>query len=184
MKKKALIPLILCLAFAVVLTGCSGGNSGDSSKSKSNEPEAANIGDVINVETSYGDLNITVEGFEANSSLTEQERQSVSTWSADDIFCALLLTVENVSYEDTKTYPSDTIRLNKYSYLLVDGAAIEPLSSAFPYGNRTTALGGCVNNFPVGKNGKVAIPYCVTNVPETVVARVGDYEVTIPVSHV
>lgn len=180
MKKKMLIPLALCLVCAVALVGCSGGSS---EKSKSSEPQTANVSDVISVETNYGDLNITVEGFETNSALTAECRNTGGTWfSQDGTFCALLLTLENVSYKDTNT-SSNSLNLSRYSYLLVDGAAIEPLTSGFPYENRTTAFAGYVDNFPVGKNGKVAIPFCVVDVPETVVAKIGDYQVTIPVSH-
>lgn len=178
--------VLLCACFAVALAFALAGCAGNQQSQQEKQPEeqkTASVGDEIQVQTKYGDLNVTVEGFETDQATTEQYREYGDTWfDKDGTFCALTMTVENVSYENNDVTPADTLPLGNYVAALDDGAEMEPLNTGNAYGTYTNALNGYLNDFPTGKKAKVALTYCLTDVPSQITAKVGDTEVTMDVT--
>lgn len=179
-KAKVLLCACFALAMALALVGCGGQQK---EEQQPEEQKTANVGDEVQVQTKYGDLNVTVTGFETDKATTDQYRQYGGSWfDKDGTFCALTMTVENASYENRDITPSDTVPLGNYVAALEDGAEIEPLDTGIDYGTYTNALNGYLNDFPTGKKAKVALTYCLTEVPSQVTVKVGDTEVTVDVT--
>lgn len=172
---------VLCAALAFGVVGCGQSSTQQGSgtqEQQTQEQKTASIGDTIEVQTKYGDLAVTVEGFETNSAYTE-EYQDRTWFGSGNTFCALLLTVENKSYQSGS---SNAVKIGDYISATIDGASIAPLDTGNPYDSYTNALNGWLNEFPTGSKVKCVLTYALRDVPTQVVAKVGDTEVTMDVT--
>lgn len=180
-KLKALACAAFALAMVLALAGC--GSQQQGQQQAQEEQKTANVGDEVQVQTKYGDLNVTVTGFETDKATTDQYRKIGGSWfDKDGTFAALTMTVENVSYENKDVTPADTLPIGNYVAALEDGAEMKPLDTGESYGTYTNALNGYLQDFPAGKKAKVALSYCLTDVPSQVTVKVGDTEVTVDVA--
>ena len=141
-------------------------------------PAAASIGDEIPVSTKYGNLKVTVEGFETSADMTANSFSD--TLTEGDMLGLLLLLVENVSYEDQ--YNQNSIALAPDVYVKdPSGVTLNPLSSSTDYGKYRGAAGGYAE-LPVGQKARIAVFYDVSPDMESVTVVAGNTSVDVPVA--
>lgn len=142
----------------------------------SGQPAELNPGDVVTVGGKYGELKLTVDGFELNDTI--RDRYGNDEVGADNTIGILYLTVENVSYDDS--YNPGYVSLDSEVYLQdPDGVTLNPLSSGFGIGQYASAPGAffyCAK----GQKVRVAVEYVVPKNVESVVLVAQDAKVTIP----
>ena len=177
-------------ALALTLAGCGGNSSQQSNDAKQDqaqeqtqqqEKKTANVGEEVTVQTEYGDLAITVEGFETNAQMTEQYKD-YSWFGSGNTFGALLFTIENKSYDNTNMSPKGTVPLASYMTVMVDGASVTQLNSGNTYSSYENLLSSYMKDFTAGSKKKCAYTYALPTVPSQVVVKAGDTEITVPVT--
>ena len=186
MKKKLLLSAIVAV-FAFSLVGCSSQSPDDQDSSTSEqsqevsqeqETKTASIGESIPLTSDYGDLNITVDGFEISEEMTDQFVQYGDVSEGNKVGL-LLLVVENVSYSDPY---NDGIVLDPSVYVNdEDGISISVMSSSLDYGKYTGAAGGFAPDINEGQSKRFALLYQVDPEMENAEVHVADVIVDCPV---
>ncbi|MFU0811954.1 MAG: hypothetical protein ACFWTL_09935 [Atopobium sp.] len=148
-------------AAVALLPGCSAqpSQSSQSTQKESDGPAEKSIGDVLAVTTKKGDVNVTVNGFDISQSLTE-ENQKYKLIDADHAWGILMLTVENVSYEDENN--PGWILLDDYVLHVkdTDGVSLAPLHTGQAYGDYEASGAGAIE-CDQGEKIRVAVCYSV-----------------------
>lgn len=184
MKKKLLIA-VLVAAMAFVLCGCSQPNSQNDNSDKGQEVnqkqeiQTAKVGESISLTSDYGDMNITVDGFEISDEMTDQFLQYGDVSEGNKVGL-LLLVVENVSYSDPY---NDGILLDPTVYVNdEEGISLTVMNSSLNYGKYMGAAGGFAPGINEGQSKRVAILYQVDPEIENVEVHVADTVVDCPVT--
>ena len=142
-------------ATVTLLSGCS---SQSAQTQHTEEPVEKSVGDEFSVSTKKGDVNITVDGFEISQALTD-EFHSYTQIDADHSCGVLMLTVENVSYED-KSNPG-WVYLDYVLHVKdTDGVSLSPMSTGDVYGDYEATAGGVIE-CDQGEKVRVAVCYSV-----------------------
>jgi hypothetical protein len=144
-------------AAVVLLPGCSA-QSSQSGQKESDGPAEKSIGDELAVSTKKGDVNVTVNGFVINQALTT-EFQNYTQIDANHACGVLMLTVENVSYED-KSNPGWILLDNMLHVKDTDGVSLSPMSTGDAYGDYEASAGGVIE-CDQGEKVRVAICFSV-----------------------
>ena len=154
-------------------------------KEKEQEQEQekiANIDEEVSAATKYGDLKITVKGFETSDDIRGLYTGEYSTDKVSDTQTvgALLLLLENVSYKDQ--YNPDDIDLQQAITVKdADGISLSPLNSASDYGQYKAAAGAFLS-CKVGEKKRAAVYYIVEKSMETATVMIGKTKVACPVT--
>nr|DAV41136.1 MAG TPA: hypothetical protein [Caudoviricetes sp.] len=184
-----------CIALA---TGCKGAQPEESSKKKEDqsnkessttevkdnkkaeeEEKTAAIDEEIAVKTTFGDLKITVKGFETSDTLREQYNYNGNI-KDDETIGTLLLLLENVSYKDQ--YNPDLVSLGEVITVKdADGISIHALNSASDYGKYEGAAGGSLT-CKVDEKKRVAIFYLISKSMTTATVFVNKTKIEVPVT--
>ena len=152
---------------------------------KPKEPEqekTANIDEEVSATTKYGDIKITVKGFETSDDIRERYTGEYSTDKVSDTQTvgALLMLLENVSYKDQ--YNPDDIDLQQAMTVKdADGISLSPLNSAADYGQYEAAAGAFLS-CKVGEKKRAAVYYIVEKSMETATVMIGKTKVACPVT--
>lgn len=179
MKKVAVIALALTLSLCMF--GCGQQSASDNSETGNPEPTEANnktakVGETIPVTTKYGDLEITVNGFEISDYMTDQFARYDQVKDGLNVGL-LLLTVKNVSYQ----YNDDYVSLSTDVYVNDgNGVSMTPMSSSLDYGEYKGAAGAYFE-CREGQSVYVAVLYQLDPSTTEVVANIGGTQVTVPV---
>jgi hypothetical protein len=148
-------------AAAALLPGCSAQTAqpAQSAQEESDGPAEKSIGDELAVSTKKGDVNVTVNGFDISQSLTA-DFQKYTQIDAEHACGVLMLTVENVSYED-KDNPG-WILLDNYVLHVKDteGVSLAPMHTGQAYGDYEASGAGAVE-CDQGEKVRVAVCYSV-----------------------
>ena len=140
--------------------------------SENSDLQSANLGDSIAVSTDKGDYNVVVNGFSTSKKMTE-EKAKQSDLSDGEATGLLLLTVENVSYNDADI--SDSIELEPdVSVVDSEGVTLHAENWSLDYGKYDGAAGGYVLNVKQGQTKRVAVFYSVDASETTVDIVVGN----------
>lgn len=152
-------------------------------KPKEKEQEkTANIDEEVSATTKYGDIKITVKGFETSDDIRERYTGEYSTDKVSDTQTvgALLMLLENVSYKDQ--YNPDDIDLQQAMTVKdADGISLSPLNSAADYGQYEAAAGAFLS-CKVGEKKRAAVYYIVEKSMETATVMIGKTKVACPVT--
>ena len=152
---------------------------------KPKEPEqekTANIDEEVSATTEFGDIKLTVKGFETSDDIRGLYTGEYSTDKVSDTQTvgALLLLLENVSYKDQ--YNPDRVDLKQVLIVKdADGISLSPLNSAADYGQYEAAAGA----FPsckVGEKKRVVVYYIVEKSMETATVMIDKTKVACPVT--
>ena len=175
MKKKLLLTALVAV-MAFVLCGCSQSNSQNDNSDKGQEEnqkqeiQTAEVGESIPITSEYGDISITVDGFEISDEMTDQFSQ----------YGLLLLVVENVSYSDPY---NDGILLDPTVYVNdEEGISLTVMNSSLDYGEYMGAAGGFAPGVNEGQSKRVAILYQVDPEMENAEVHVDNVVVDCPVT--
>ena len=184
MKKRLLITVFVAV-MAFALCGCSQSNnqSNDSEQTQEvnqeQEIQTAKVGESISLTSDYGDMNITVDGFEISDEMTDQFSQYGDVSEGNKVGL-LLLVVENVSYSDPY---NDGILLDPTVYVNdEEGISLTVMNSSLDYGEYMGAAGGFVPGVNEGQSKRVAILYQVDPEMENAEVHVADTVVDCPVT--
>lgn len=140
--------------------------------SENSDLQSANLGDSIAVSTDKGDYNVVVNGFSTSKKMTE-EKAKQGDLSDGEATGLLLLTVENVSYNDADI--SDSIELEPdVSVVDSEGVTLHAENWSLDYGKYDGAAGGYVLNVKQGQTKRVAVFYSVDASETTVDIVVGN----------
>lgn len=140
--------------------------------SENSDLQSANLGDSIAVSTDKGDYNVVVNGFSTSKKMTE-EKAKQGDLSDGEATGLLLLTVENVSYNDADI--SDSIELEPdVSVVDSEGVTLYAENWSLDYGKYDGAAGGYVLNVKQGQTKRVAVFYSVDASETTVDVVVGN----------
>ncbi len=140
--------------------------------SENSDLQSANLGDSIAVSTDKGDYNVVVNGFSTSKKMTE-EKAKQGDLSDGEATGLLLLTVENVSYNDADI--SGSIELEPdVSVVDSEGVTLHAENWSLDYGKYDGAAGGYVLNVKQGQTKRVAVFYSVDASETTVDVVVGN----------
>lgn len=140
------------------------------------DDKTASVGDEIVIDSVYGEVKVTVDGFELSEGMRARYARGTNIRDSRTIG-VLLLKIENVSYSNP--YGDNYISLNGIMRLKDgDGITLTEMSSTYEYGEYKGA-GGPHFDLPKGDTGKFAMFYIVSRDTDTVTLAIGD--VTIPV---
>lgn len=150
--------------------------SKEATPEKKEEPTPANIGDEISVSTEYGDLKVTVEGLDRSKSLYDTINYDGSVPAGQSIY-ALRLIVKNVSYNDS--YNKGFVDLNNALRLEdADGITVNPMSSAYEYGEYSL-FAGAFGELAEGQTVRAVIEYQSSADLSNATVLVGDSAVSV-----
>lgn len=136
------------------------------------------VGGVIDVETEYGSLEITVDKFVVRDGLTESRIESGHT-ASDEAVGHLDLTVSNISYQKE----NGKVDLSKCMKVKDDeGFTLKPMNLGWDAGVYSSAAGGHFE-CPIGEKMKIAVFYTIPSNCSSLRIEVGDYYVEVPVGH-
>ena len=148
------------------------GKKSTSTSSENSDLQNANLGDSIAVSTNKGDYNVVVNGFSTSKKMTEEKARQDGS-SEGEAIGLLLLTVENVSYNDTDI--TDSIELEPdVSVVDSEGVTLHAEDWSLDYGKYDGAAGGYAHNVKQGQTKRVAVFYSVDASETTVDVVVGN----------
>lgn len=157
-------------ATVTLLSGCS---SQSAQTQHTEEPVEKSVGDEFSVSTKKGDVNITVDGFEISQALTD-EFHSYTQIDADHSCGVLMLTLENVSYEDSSIGIDGYVDLDKVMSIRdPEGVSLAPISTGDVYGDYEASAGGYIE-CAEGEKVRVAVCYSVDPSLESIDAVMSD----------
>lgn len=144
--------VVIASAVVALLPGCSSQPTQPQQEDGATEKA---VGDEISVSTKNGDVNITVDGFDISQALTD-EFHGYTQIDAEHVCGVLMLTVENVSYED-KSNPGWVLLDHVVHVKDADGVSLSPMSTGDVYGDYEASAGGVIE---CDKNEKVRVAVC------------------------
>ena len=179
-------------AGAIGLTGCgTSGQEPSGSAKQEKKPKAkkkavrktANVGDAVEVKSKLGKLTITVEGCDASQSLTQQYQDGSEEIADGNVVCALMLIVGNESVKDPDGNDGFDYTQAGIDFTTPDGVSVSPFSSGSDYKGYACALGGWMNA-QNGQTDREAVFFQVPDSTQEIIAKLGDTDVTVPITRV
>lgn len=179
-------------AGAIGLTGCgTSGQEPSGSAKQEKKPKAkkkavrktANVGDAVEVKSKLGKLTITVEGCDASQSLTQQYQDGSEEIADGNVVCALMLIVGNESVKDPDGNDGFEYTQAGIDFTTPDGVSVSPFSSGSDYKGYACALGGWMNA-QKGQTDREAVFFQVPDSTQEIIAKLGDTDVTVPITRV
>lgn len=179
-------------AGAIGLAGCgTNGQEPSGSAKQEKKPKAkkkavrktANVGDTVEVKSKLGKLTITVEGCDASQSLTQQYQDGSEEIADGNVVCALMLIVGNESVKDPNGNNGFDYTQAGIDFTTPDGVSVTPFSSGYDYKGYGDALAGYMLANK-GQTDREAVFFQVPNSTQEIIAKLGDTDVTVPITRV
>lgn len=179
-------------AGAIGLAGCgTSGQEPSGSAKQEKKPKAkkkavrktANVGDAVEVKSKLGKLTITVEGCDASQSLTQQYQGGSEEIADGNVVCALMLIVGNESVEDPDGNDGFEYTQAGIDFTTPDGVSVTPFSSGYDYKGYGDALAGYMLANK-GQTDREAVFFQVPDSTQEIIAKLGDTDVTVPITRV
>lgn len=179
-------------ASAIGLAGCgTSGQEPSGSAKQEKKPKAkkkavrktANVGDAVEVKSKLGKLTITVEGCDASQSLTQQYQGGSEEIADGNVVCALMLIVGNESVEDPDGNDGFDYTQAGIDFTTPDGVSVTPFSSGYDYKGYGDALAGYMLANK-GRTDREAVFFQVPDSTQEIIAKLGDTDVTVPITRV
>ena len=179
-------------AGAIGLAGCGTSEQEPSGSAKQEKkPKAkkkvvrktANVGDAVEVKSKLGKLTITVEGCDASQSLTQQYQGGSEEIADGNVVCALMLIVGNESVEDPDGNDGFNYTQAGIDFTTPDGVSVTPFSSGYDYKGYGDALAGYMLANK-GQTDREAVFFQVPDSTQEIIAKLGDTDVTVPITRV
>lgn len=179
-------------AGAIGLAGCgTSGQEPSGSAKQEKKPKAkkkavrktANVGDAVEVKSKLGKLTITVEGCDASQSLTQQYQGGSEEIADGNVVCALMLIVGNESVEDPDGNDGFNYNQAGIDFTTPDGVSVTPFSSGYDYKGYGDALAGYMLANK-GLTDREAVFFQVPDSTQEIIAKLGDTDVTVPITRV
>lgn len=190
LSRKAFIAMVA--AGAIGLAGCgTSGQEPSGSAKQEKKPKAkkkavrktANAGDAVEVKSKLGKLTITVEGCDASQSLTQQYQDGSEEIADGNVVCALMLIVGNESVKDPNGNNGFDYTQAGIDFTTPDGVSVTPFSSGYDYKGYGDALAGYMLANK-GQTDREAVFFQVPNSTQEIIAKLGDTDVTVPITRV
>lgn len=190
LSRRAFIATVAAGAIGLAGCGTSGQETSGSAKQEK-KPKAkkktvrktANVGDAVKVESKLGKLTITVEGCDASQSLTQSYMDGSEEIADGNVVCALMLIVGNESVKDPDGNDGFDYMQAGIDFTTPDGVSVSPFSSGSDYKGYACALGGWMNA-QKGQTDREAVFFQVPDSTQEIVAKLGDTDVTVPITRV
>jgi|GEM_PF-2129111 len=179
-------------AGAIGLAGCgTSGQEPSGSAKQEKKPKAkkkavrktANVGDAVEVKSKLGKLTITVEGCDASQSLTQQYQDGSEEIADGNVVCALMLIVGNESVKDPDGNDGFDYTQAGIDFTTPDGVSVTPFSSGYDYKGYGDALAGYMLANK-GQTDREAVFFQVPDSTQEIIAKLGDTDVTVPITRV
>lgn len=179
-------------AGAIGLAGCgTSGQEPSGSAKQEKKPKAkkkavrktANVGDAVEVKSKLGKLTITVEGCDASQSLTQKYQGGSEEIADSNVVCALMLIVGNESVEDPDGNDGFNYTQAGIDFTTPDGVSVTPFSSGYDYKGYGDALAGYMLANK-GQTDREAVFFQVPDSTQEIIAKLGDTDVTVPITRV
>lgn len=179
-------------AGAIGLAGCgTSGQEPSGSAKKEKKPKAkkkavrktANVGDAVEVKSKLGKLTITVEGCDASQSLTQQYQGGSEEIADGNVVCALMLIVGNESVKDPDGNDGFEYTQAGIDFTTPDGVSVTPFCSGYDYRGYGDALAGYMLANK-GQTDREAVFFQVPDSTQEIIAKLGDTDVTVPITRV
>lgn len=179
-------------AGAIGLAGCgTSGQEPSGSVKQEKKPKAkkkavrktANVGDAVEVKSKLGKLTITVEGCDASQSLTQQYQGGSEEIADGNVVCALMLIVGNESVIDPDGNDGFNYTQAGIDFTTPDGVSVTPFSSGYDYKGYGDALAGYMLANK-GQTDREAVFFQVPDSTQEIIAKLGDTDVTVPITRV
>lgn len=179
-------------AGAIGLTGCgTSGQEPSGSAKQEKKPKAkkeavrktANVGDAVKVESKLGKLTVTVDGCDASQSLTQSYMDGSEEIADGNVVCTLMLIVGNESVKDPDGNDGFDYTQAGIDFTTPDGVSVSPFSSGSDYKGYACALGGWMNA-QKGQTDREAVFFQVPDSTQAIIAKLGDTDVTVPITRV
>lgn len=179
-------------AGAIGLAGCgTNGQEPSGSAKQEKKPKAkkkavrktANVGDAVEVKSKLGKLTITVEGCDASQSLTQQYQDGSEEIADGNVVCALMLIVGNESVKDPNGNNGFDYIQAGIDFTTPDGVSVTPFSSGYGYKGYGDALAGYMLANK-GQTDREAVFFQVPDSTQEIIAKLGDTDVTVPITRV
>ncbi len=179
-------------AGAIGLAGCgTSGQEPSGSAKQEKKPKAkkkavrktANVGDAVEVKSKLGKLTITVEGCDASQSLTQQYQGGLEEIADGNVVCALMLIVGNESVKDPNGNNGFDYTQAGIDFTTPDGVSVTPFSSGYDYKGYGDALAGYMLANK-GQTDREAVFFQVPDSTQEIIAKLGDTDVTVPITRV
>lgn len=179
-------------AGAIGLAGCgTSGQEPSGSAKKEKKPKAkkkavrktANVGDAVEVKSKLGKLTITVEGCDASQSLTQLYQDGSEEIADGNVVCALMLIVGNDSVEDPDGNDGFDYTQAGIDFTTPDGVSVTPFSSGYDYKGYGDALAGYMLANK-GQTDREAVFFQVPDSTQEIIAKLGNTDVTVPITRV
>ena len=177
-------------AGAIGLAGCgTSGQEPSGSAKQEKKPKAkkkavrktANVGDAVEVKSKLGKLTITVEGCDASQSLTQKYQGGLEDIADGNVVCALMLIVGNESVEDPDGNDGFDYTQAGIDFTTPDGVSVTPFSSGYDYKGYGDALAGYMLANK-GQTDREAVFFQVPDSTQEIIAKLGDTDVTVPIT--
>lgn len=179
-------------AGAIGLAGCgTSGQEPSGSAKQEKKPKAkkkavrktANVGDAVEVKSKLGKLTITVEGCDASQSLTQQYQDGSEEIADGNVVCALMLIVGNESVKDPDGNDGFNYTQAGIDFTTPDGVSVTPFSSGYDYKGYGDALAGYMLANK-GQTDREAVFFQVPDSTQEIIAKLGDTDVTVPITRI
>lgn len=179
-------------AGAIGLAGCgTSGQEPSGSAKQEKKPKAkkkavrktTNVGDAVEVKSKLGKLTITVEGCDASQSLTQQYQGGSEEIADGNVVCALMLIVGNESVKDPDGNDGFNYTQAGIDFTTPDGVSVTPFSSGYDYKGYGDALAGYMLANK-GQTDREAVFFQVPDSTQEIIAKLGDTDVTVPITRV
>ena len=179
-------------AGAIGLAGCgTSGQEPSGSAKQEKKPKAkkkavrktANVGEAVKVESKLGKLTVTVDGCDASLSLTQDYMDGSEEIADGNVVCALMLIVGNESVKDPDGDDGFDYMQAGIDFTTPDGVSVSPFSSGSDYKGYACALGGWMNA-QKGQTDREAVFFQVPDSTQEIIAKLGDTDVTVPITRV
>lgn len=194
LSRRAFIAMVA--AGALGLEGCgstegvSSGSSESAKKAKAKKKaekkavrKTANVGDAVEVKSKLGKLTITVEGCDASQSLTQQYQDGSEEIADGNVVCALMLIVGNESVKDPDGNDGFDYTQAGIDFTTPDGVSVTPFCSGYDYKGYGDALAGYMLANK-GQTDREAVFFQVPDSTQEIIAKLGDTDVTVPITRV
>lgn len=184
--------IAVAAAGAIGLAGCgTSGQEPSGSAKQEKKPKAkkkavrktANVGDAVEVKSKLGKLTITVEGCDASQSLTQQYQGGLEEIADGNVVCALMLIVGNESVKDPNGNDGFEYTQVGIDFTTPDGVSVTPFSSGYGYKGYGDALAGYMLANK-GQTDREAVFFQVPDSTQEIIAKLGDTDVTVPITRV
>lgn len=190
LSRRALIATVAAGAIGLAGCGTSGqepsGSAKQEEKSKAKKKavrKTANAGDAVEVKSKLGKLTITVEGCDASQSLTQQYQDGSEEIADGNVVCALMLIVGNESVKDPNGNNGFDYTQAGIDFTTPDGVSVTPFSSGYDYKGYGDALAGYMLANK-GQTDREAVFFQVPDSTQEIIAKLGDTDVTVPITRV